>query len=83
MKRIFELLSDIPSDKRLHIIAGLVIAAFFALVIPTGRLWCMAPAIVAGIAKELYDYFDYGKFDWVDMLYTITGGFVIQVFAWL
>ena len=86
MKRIKQLvaqLATIPTDKYMHIVVGLVVAAFVALVIPTGRLWCFLPVVVIGFAKEVYDEVDYGGFDWFDLLYTLVGGLIIQIFAWL
>ncbi len=83
IKKIIPWLSQIKADKFLHFIAGMIIAAFVALVIPTGRLWCIVPAVVIGFAKEVYDEISYGGFDWLDLAYTIVGGFIIQIFAWI
>lgn len=83
LKNIVSKLASIPTDKLLHFIAGILIAAFVALVIPTGRLWCVVPVVVAAFGKEVYDEIDYGGFDWVDLCYTVVGGLIIQVFAWI
>ncbi len=82
-KKILSWLSQIKTDKFLHFIAGMIIAAFVALVIPTGRLWCFLPVVVIGFAKEVYDEINYGGFDWLDLAYTIAGGLIIQIFAWI
>lgn len=83
MKKIIAKLAAIPTDKYMHLVVGLIVAAFFALVVPTGRLWCAAPAVVLGLAKEVYDKIDYGCFNWADFLYTAAGGLIIQLFAWI
>ena len=83
MKHLVNILASIPTDKLLHFVVGTFIASFFALVVPTGRLWCIAPVVLAAIAKEVYDEIDYGGFDWVDIAYTVEGGLIIQVFALL
>lgn len=77
------LLGGIPSDKALHFIAGMLITAFAAVIIP-----CFAPlacvvAIIAGFAKEIYDEINYGGFDWKDLLATVLGGVVMQIFIWV
>lgn len=66
---ILKWLGSIPSDKLLHLIAGAVIAAFFAA--------------IAGVAKEAFDQYRYKGWDWLDLAYTMAGGFIIQIFAWL
>lgn len=83
IKQFIARLAKIPTDKYMHLTVGMIVAAFCALVVPTGRLWCAAPVIVLGLAKEVYDQIDYGGFDWVDFLYTAAGGLIIQVFAWI
>lgn len=57
-------------DKKLHLACGLAIAFIFGINSP----WIgMTTGIVAGIVKEIYDYFDYGLFDKKDMLFTWLG----------
>ena len=51
---ILKWLGSIPSDKLLHLIAGAVIAAFFALVIPYTAEICVLFAAIAGVAKEAF-----------------------------
>ncbi len=42
----------IARDKLLHLLAGVLIAAFFALVIPHTAGWCIVFAIFTGMAKR-------------------------------
>ena len=57
-------------DKKLHLLAGLGISIIFGWHNP---LIGIGAGFVAGIAKEVYDYLDYGGFDKLDMLYTWAG----------
>ena len=57
-------------DKKLHLLAGLVIAIIFGWQYP---LIGLGAGFMAGVAKEIYDYFDYGLFDKLDMYYTWAG----------
>ena len=57
-------------DKKLHFIAGLGIAIIFGWQYP---LIGLGAGIIAGVAKEVYDYLDYGLYDKQDMLYTWAG----------
>ncbi|WP_302998293.1 hypothetical protein [uncultured Alistipes sp.] len=73
----------IARDKLLHLLAGVLIAAFFALVIPHTAGWCIVFAVFAGLAKESIDQRRYNGWDWSDLTYTVFGGLIIQIFAWL
>lgn len=79
--KINELIASIPKDKLLHFVAGLLCSAVVAFVVPTGRWWCVAGAVLAGIGKEVVDQLRYRGFDWRDMAATIAGGVVIQILA--
>ena len=57
-------------DKKLHLASGLAIAFAFGIYNPWIGLGC---GMAAGVAKEIYDYFDYGLFDKLDMYYTWAG----------
>ena len=57
-------------DKKLHLLAGLVIAIIFGWQYP---LIGLGAGFIAGVAKEVYDYLDYGLYDKQDMLYTWAG----------
>ena len=59
-----------PYDKKLHFIAGLAIAIIFGWQNP---LIGLAAGFAAGVAKEVYDYLDYGGFDKQDMYATWAG----------
>lgn len=80
--KLVALLYKVPFDKYLHFIAGLIIAAFFALAF--GWKWgALLAAIVAGIGKEVFDYFTTKQTDWKDAAATVIGGLVIFIFALL
>ena len=64
----------IPYDKKLHFIAGLLIALAVSITInPTCGLITSA---VAGVAKEVKDYLDYGGPDVLDCLATWLGSWI-------
>lgn len=64
------------NDKLLHAIAGGLIAAFFMPVV--GVTWAALLVVLAGVGKEVFDYFRHGKPDVLDALATfVGGGFVI------
>lgn len=85
MKKIYEKVMGwfrgIGIDKYWHFIAGLVIAALFNIAF--GLEVCILPVIVAGFAKEAYDFFRTYQLDWWDLAATILGGLVVQVFVYL
>ena len=62
------------NDKLYHFVAGLIISLVFSFVF--NPLYGVILSIIAGILKEIYDYFDYGTFDIYDMLATWMGGIV-------
>lgn len=57
-------------DKKLHLLAGLGIAIIFGWHNP---LIGLGAGFAAGIAKEVYDYLDYGLYDKQDMFATWAG----------
>lgn len=77
------MLGSIPSDKMLHFIAGMLITAIVAVIVPRFTPIAMSVAVVAGFAKELRDEITYGGFDWKDLLATVLGGVVMQVLIFL
>lgn len=83
MKRLLEKLGSIPSDKMLHFVAGMLITAIVAVVIPRFASLAVTVAVIAGFAKEVRDEIAYGGFDWKDLLATVLGGAVMQVFIFL
>ena len=65
----------IAKDKIYHFIAGFIITGIFALA--SGSVaYSVLVGVLAGIAKELYDYYDYGVYDFFDMFATFVGVFV-------
>jgi hypothetical protein len=77
------MLGSIPSDKMLHFIVGMLITVIVAVIVPRFAPIAMTVAIVAGVAKEIRDEIVYGGFDWYDLLATVLGGVVMQVFIWI
>ena len=68
MGKLIQLMADIPKDKLLHSFYGVLIYLVAALVNP---MFGILAVIVIAIAKELYDEFIYGGFDWVDIVATV------------
>ena len=77
--KIMRFFNALSADKYLHIIAGMVIAAFFNIAL--GMEVCIAPVIVAGFIKEFIDEWRYGGADIADFAATVAGGAVIQLFV--
>lgn len=76
---IAEFLFSIPNDKLLHCIAGLIIAAFFSMVLHSS--FCIFAVIFCAIVKEFIDMARGTGFDWQDLVATIGGGLLIQLFS--
>ena len=62
------------TDKQLHFLGGIVLALAFGLFL--GAWVGLTAAIIAGIAKELYDMTGRGTPDVMDAVATIVGGLV-------
>ncbi len=62
-----------PYDKKLHFLWGCIIALLIGLYNP---IYGLSAGVVAGVAKEVYDYLDYGLFDKYDMLATWAGALI-------
>lgn len=76
---------EIHLDKVIHFVCGLLVA-ILASSFATPYVG-LASAVLAGIAKEIYDWIDYGVFDKKDLVITIIGGLVGALyfgfsFAW-
>lgn len=82
MKKIIDFLGSIAADKLLHLIAGMLIAGVVGI-IPCFANYALIVAVIAGVAKEVYDEFSYGGWDSLDLLYTVIGGAVMQLFVWV
>ena len=63
-----------PLDKQAHAWAGLAI--MLAVSLFAGWVVGLAVAVVAGIAKEVYDALGFGQSDFMDAVATIAGGVV-------
>lgn len=80
--KFVKLLYKVGQDKWFHFIAGLIAAAFPTIAF--GWYWApMVFAAVAGIAKEAFDIVTTKTYDWKDLVATLAGGFVIEIFALL
>jgi hypothetical protein len=73
---------NIPADKALHLIAGMLVVAFVATIFPCVANWAIVFTIIVGTGKEIRDEVVYGGFDWKDLVVTIAGGLIMQVFIW-
>ncbi len=62
------------ADKICHFGVGMIIAIIAVLI--SEPMWGFVVAALGGIAKELWDYGTYGKFDFFDMFATVSGGVV-------
>lgn len=69
-------------DKLLHFFAGIAITALVALLCPTIATAAFFFGFAAGVAKEVYDYFTDGLFDWYDLVVTAAGALIVQVLIW-
>ena len=76
---IVSLINKVPKDKLLHFVAGLIIAAIFAL--PLHMKACIVPVVFAAFIKEFFDLWTTDKWEWWDFGATCIGGLVIQVLA--
>lgn len=88
MKAMFEKLKNwlagIPHDKLLHFIAGMVVAAFFSIVIVDTAMFCVVFSGIAGVIKEAVDEWRKpGAWSYSDLLATVLGGLPIQLFVWI
>ena len=79
--KIVEWIQSIPADKKMHFVAGFIIAAFFALAL--GMRVAVVPAIAAAFIKEFFDQWTTGKWEWWDFGATCLGGLLVQVFILL
>ena len=68
----------IPVDKANHFIAGTVIYCLALFLLSPAM--AIIPVIVAGAAKELYDYYiGKGTPDVIDFLYTVLGAIPVLI----
>ena len=71
----------IPQDKRLHFVAGFVVATFFGLAL--GMKFNFWPVLFFAFGKEFFDRWTGGEWDWWDFLATCLGGLLAQSFVLL
>lgn len=83
MEKIFKWLGNIPTDKALHFIVGLIIVAVLATFFPKAADHVWLGAVVLGFGKEIYDLFTDGNFDFLDLFATWAGGLIVQIFIWI
>lgn len=65
-------------DKLYHFIAGILIFAICYLRWESPAI-CYLATIIIGTLKELYDYNNYGKFDVMDLVFTVAGGAALHL----
>lgn len=80
--KIVELLSRVPYDKWLHFIGGLLVACLLVITFGLPGWAGLVGAVVAGIAKETFDWCTTREVDGWDFVATCCGGVVVLVF-WL
>ena len=85
MKQVYEIINRLglpfPTDKILHFIAGFLITVIFSYVaylqgLDYPQSYGIVLGVCAGIGKEAFDYYDYGKADFFDMMATFIGVFI-------
>jgi hypothetical protein len=59
----------IPQDKANHFVYGFVIYVLASLLL--SDLLSLAMVVIWAICVEIYDEYDYGGFDWKDLLVTM------------
>lgn len=79
---IVSFISKVPYDKLLHFVAGLIVAAFFAIALKWPGWAALLMSVAFGALKELFDWLTTKKVEWWDGIATSIGGVVILVF-WL
>ena len=76
--KLFERLASIGSDKYLHFIVGMMVAAIVRLHV--GALAALAAVAIVMVAKECIDHFVRKEnFDWKDALAGVIGGVVMLI----
>lgn len=83
MEKIFNWLGNIPADKALHYIAGMLIVAVVTALFPVAADYTFLAAVVVGFIKEVYDLFTDGEFSFADFYTTVLGGLTLQLLIWI
>ena len=81
IQQCWQWLMMLPQEKLWHVIAGLVVGALFAIVLPMEAP--IVPVVFAGAIKEFVDQWRGGAADWRDFVATLAGGAVIQAMVWI
>ena len=77
MKNRFEIF-EIEADKANHFFYGSFIV-FLVFMLTYSETISFLVCIVIAILKEIYDHFFGSKFDWMDIIWTILGGYIIFI----
>lgn len=76
--KLFERLADIGSDKYLHFIVGMMVAAIMRLHV--GALAALTAVTIVMVVKEFIDHFVRKEnFDWEDALAGVMGGALMLI----
>lgn len=78
LNKIFQKVAEIPHDKLLHIVAGMLITLIVAIFSPLAP-YAFVFGFVAGCFKELYDRFFGGTVDGNDIVATTLGSVIAQL----
>lgn len=88
MGKITNCITSIPHDKLLHILAGMLAAMFVLRAVSfTGapamaaRGMAFAAAVMAGLAREIYNKSQGGVFDMKDIAATAAGGLITALLS--
>ena len=73
-------LLSIPSDKRMHLSFGMLIAAFVVIALHQ-PWWALVSAMIAGCCKEIFDWITTKSVEVSDYVWTSLGGLIIQLFV--
>ena len=74
------ILEKLRRDRLYHFIFGLLIALLAVFICKW--YFFVWTSIAVGLAKEFFDKWQDGNFDWIDLLATTIGGLVVQVLVW-
>lgn len=76
--KLFERLADVGSDKYLHLIVGMMVAAIMRLHV--GALAALTAVTIVMVVKECIDHFIRKEnFDLTDALFGVMGGVVMLI----
>jgi hypothetical protein len=69
----------IPADKGTHFVAGAGLTALALMVVPL--LPAAAVCMVAAVLRECYGLWRRGRWDWLDIAWTLAGGAAVLLGA--